>query len=212
MSNPPPSVSAPSHASTCRAFSKPDDDELRALRGREPDAIEKWICGSQRMIFAYVLSYARNAEQAREVVQETIARALESLPSFRGEAKVSTWLYSIARNVVLQHRRDNDHRTPTESDRLERLNHQETPRRAEGGLASGPVAQVEKAERQERFYGALSELRPSYREIIRLRDLKEKTTTETAEALGLTEVNVRVRLHRARGRLREALNVPAAPA
>lgn len=208
MSNPLPTVSAASHTRTCRAFSRPDEDELRALRGQDPDAIEKWICGSRRMIYSYVLKYARNAEMAREIVQETIARAVESLPSFRGKAKVSTWLYSIARNVVLQRRRDNAHRTPTESDQLERLNYQETPSRGEGGLATGPVAQVEKTERRERFYEALSELRPSYREIIRLRDLEQKTTTETAEALELTEVNVRVRLHRARKKLSEILNAP----
>jgi RNA polymerase sigma-70 factor (ECF subfamily) len=54
-------------------------------------------------------------------------------------------------------------------------------------------------------HDALQELPEHYRRVVQLRDLEEQSTRETAEQLGLTEVNVRVRLHRARKQLREHL-------
>ncbi|MFB6248404.1 MAG: RNA polymerase sigma factor [Salinibacter sp.] len=188
------------------ASSRPDDEELRALRNRDPSAVEKWICGCREALHAHVLRYTHDAEQAREVVQETIVRALEGLPSFRGESKVSTWLYSIARNVALQRVQNDDRCVPSPPDQLRRLRCQNAPDRGGGVPESETDARVEREERLELFYEAMSALSPSYREIIRLRDLEEKTTAETAEATGLTEVNVRVRLHRARTKVREALN------
>jgi RNA polymerase sigma-70 factor (ECF subfamily) len=55
------------------------------------------------------------------------------------------------------------------------------------------------------LHDALDELSPSYREVVALRDLEELSTREVAEQLGLSRVNVRVRLHRARTALREQL-------
>jgi RNA polymerase sigma-70 factor (ECF subfamily) len=68
-----------------------------------------------------------------------------------------------------------------------------------------PRDHTERAERKELVHAALAELPDSYREIIRMRDLEERSTKEVAEALDLTRVNVRVRLHRARQKLEDLL-------
>jgi RNA polymerase sigma-70 factor (ECF subfamily) len=77
--------------------------------------------------------------------------------------------------------------------------------RADGPAATDPIREVEQGQKHTLLYEAMTELSDSYRQIIRLRDLEEQSTKEVAEQLGLTRVNVRVRLHRARTALREAL-------
>lgn len=67
------------------------------------------------------------------------------------------------------------------------------------------MKETERAEEHSLLYDAMEELSESYRQIIRLRNLEERSTKEVAERLDLTRVNVRVRLHRARTALRDAL-------
>jgi RNA polymerase sigma-70 factor (ECF subfamily) len=68
-----------------------------------------------------------------------------------------------------------------------------------------PVRRAERAQEKSFLYDAMDELSESYREVLQLRALEEKSTKEVAEELNLTRVNVRVRLHRARKALRTTL-------
>jgi RNA polymerase sigma-70 factor (ECF subfamily) len=201
-----PSPPASSRASSSAGADSPPEPtaaELDALRDRDPDAIERWVYGNRRIVYRLLLKMVKDADVAEELLQETFYQALRSIDRFRGDSKVSTWLCSIARNLAFRYFRDQDRYTTAESDTLEWMNHNDE---SASSLTDGdPRDHTERTERKELVHAALAELPDSYREIIRMRDLEEKSTKEVAEALDLTRVNVRVRLHRARQKLEDLL-------
>ncbi len=182
--------------------STPTNAELEALRNRDPEAVRRWIYGNRDYIHGVLSRYSSNSERARDLVQEVFFQALRSLPDFRGDAKITTWLHSIAKNVALaQHRKDQRHSYLEE----ETLEHVQASAAPDEPVSPNPVKETEKGQTHTLLYEAMEELSDSYREVVRLRDLEERSTKEVAERLGLTRVNVRVRLHRARTALRDAL-------
>ncbi len=203
----PDSASAP--ASTASAdrpsADRPSDDELAALRRRDPDAIERWVVGNREIVHRLLMKMVKDPETARELLQETLYQALRSVSRFRGDAKVSTWLCGIARNLALRHFRDQKRYTTAESDVLERMRYTDTSSASVSPYEMSPRTHAERSERYHLVHTALDELPDTYREIIRMRDLEEQSTREVAEALGLSRVNVRVRLHRARKKMKKIL-------
>jgi len=180
------------------------DADLQALRDRDPEAVRRLIYSHRDYIEAVLRRYSADAEIARDLLQETFFQALRSLPDFRGDSKLTTWLHSIAKNVALARYRKDKRHSLLEEETLEHVRATSSP----GDPPSSYPNPVEGAEREQEhgfLYEAMGELSDSYREVIRLRDLEEKSTKEVAEELGLTRVNVRVRLHRARAALQEAL-------
>lgn len=192
------------------ASTPPTDADLEALRNRDPEAVRRWIYGNRDYIHSVLQRYSSSSERARDLVQETFFQALRSLPDFRGNSKVTTWLHSIAKNVALAHHRKDQRYSYLEEETLEHVRATSSSEDAANSFSAGSIAKspVEDAEREQEYsllYDAMEELSDSYREIIRLRDLEERSTKEVAQRLDLTRVNVRVRLHRARTALREAL-------
>jgi len=183
------------------------DAELQALRNRNPEAVQRHIYGNRDYLRGVLRRYTETDETARDLLQETFFQALRSLPDFRGESKLTTWLYSIAKNVALARYRDDKRRSPLEEETLSRVAAQ-NGERAGGGTHSSwdPVEETTRNEETALVREALTELSDNYREVIELRDLKELSTKEVAERLDLTRVNVRVRLHRARQKLEEVLD------
>ena len=204
MSTSAPASSRASASTGADSPPEPTAAELDVLRNRDPDAIERWVYGNRRIVYRLLLKMVKDADVAEELLQETFYQALRSIDRFRGDSKVSTWLCSIARNLTFRHFREQGRYTTAESDTLEWMNHNGE---SASSLDGDPRDYTERTERKEIVHAALAELPDSYREIIRLRDLEEKSTKEVAEALDLTRVNVRVRLHRARQKL-EALLRP----
>jgi RNA polymerase sigma-70 factor (ECF subfamily) len=177
--------------------------DLQALRNRDPEAVRRWIYGHRDYIEGVLRRYSRDADVARDLVQEAFFQALRSLPNFRGDSKLTTWLHSIAKNVALARYRKDQRQSCLEEETLEHVH-----ATSEGGAAPayrGPAQETERGQEHRFLYDAMEELSDSYREVIRLRDLEEYSTKEVAEELGLTRVNVRVRLHRARTALRDKL-------
>jgi len=196
---------SPSDGSTSAADSPPEptDADLDALRRRDPEAITRWVYGNRHIVRGFLRKMVNDDELAGELLQETFYQAMRSVDRFRGDAKVSTWLCSIARNLALRHFRQQDRYTTVTADTLEWMEQRETVDSSARGR--NPRYNAERTERSEMLHAALQELPDSYREVIRLRDLEEQSTEEVAEALDLTRVNVRVRLHRARQRLESLL-------
>ena len=182
-------------------------DELEALQNRDPDAVERHIYEQRQLITAVLMRYTKDPQTAQDLLQETLYQAIRSLPSYRGDSKVSTWLYSIARNVALQRLRKTDRYSHHDGEQLGRMAARATPTGtpADTPDPSSPDSDTVRSEEDHLLHEALDELPESYRQIIALRDLNELSTREVAETLGITRVNVRVRLHRARKRLRDKL-------
>lgn len=177
--------------------------ELAALRARDPVALDGLVRREEPFLFRFVCGLVREGDEAREVVQETFLQAFLAVERFRGGSRVSTWLCGIALNRALVYRRAAGRRRARlrEADGVD----------AAGPPALEPEAVVLRRERKRLVREAVAALPEPYRRVVTLRDLEERTTAETARALGLSEVNVRVRLHRGRALLRERLAPLLAP-
>ncbi len=133
-----------------------------------------------------------------DVVQDVFLNVYRSLPSFRGDAKVSTWLSRLATNVTRMYLRRGRSRP-----RFADVEVPEAPR--ESAPPDGPDVQVEKAERVRALYRLLETLSEKKREVLVLHDLEGVPAKEIAEMAGIPVHTVRTRLFYARKELYAAL-------
>jgi RNA polymerase sigma-70 factor (ECF subfamily) len=151
---------------------------------------------------AYTLAYrlTGDEEDAKDVVQEAYLRAYKGLKRFRGDAAFSTWLYRITANCASTQvvRRARDRHEDLDDGR------EVTDTRPE----IDPEARVDATLLRERLQGALEALPPRLRAVVVLRDVYDLSHGAIAAELGITESAAKVRLHRARRRLRDQLFPP----
>jgi RNA polymerase sigma-70 factor (ECF subfamily) len=142
-----------------------------------------------------------------DLTQETVLRLLRSLPSFRGEASVSTWIYRVAHNTCVDaHRRRSVRPEPAAQEAGEGAE-----AAAPGGLAElDPAALLEDAVAECFVEHALAELPEDYTAVATLRLLDGLPNEEIAERVGSTVDGVKSKVKRARARLRERLEEPSA--
>jgi RNA polymerase sigma-70 factor, ECF subfamily len=147
----------------------------------------------------YTLAYrlTGDEEDARDVVQEAYLRAYRGLDRFRGDAQFSTWLYRITANCAATHLgRRNRHR----HDELDE---------ATGGVDHhpdhDPELRADADDLRGRLRGALDALPPKLRAVVVLRDVYDLPHETIAAELGISESAAKVRLHRARNKLRDQL-------
>ena len=176
-----------------------NDPKVEALKAGSEHAFRCLFEQERERLRRFVVKLVEDADEAENIVQETFTEAYRQIEDFRGESSVSTWLFSIAKHLAYGHLRTSDRHNYLEHETIEFLQVNQGP--------ADPQTQkeVELSERKEIVHDALQELPEHYRRVVQLRDLEEKSTAETADQLDLTEVNVRVRLHRARKALREHL-------
>lgn len=158
----------------------------------------------QRPIYNYLLRMTQNQAEAEDLTQETFVRAYRSLPGFRGEASLSTWIYRIATNVSTDHFR---RRATQQAKAALSLDEMESEREWLGdGASSSPqqlAAQSEMSDCVQRF---IARLPSDYRTALVLHDLQGLKNREIADVLDVSLSAVKIRLHRARKKLREALD------
>ena len=172
-----------------------DDPKVDALKAGSEHAFRCLFEQERERLENFVRKIVDDADEAENIVQETFAEAYRQIGDFRGEAKVSTWLFSIARHLAYGHLRKSKRHNYEEHETIEFLQVEQR------NAPTATQKAVERSERKQIVHDALQELPDHYRRVVQLRDLEEQSTTETAEQLGLTEVNVRVRLQRARKKL-----------
>lgn len=175
-----------------------EDPKIDALKAGSEHAFRCLFEQERQRLHNFVLKIVGDADESENIVQEAFTEAYRQIGDFRGEAKVTTWLFSIARHLAYGHLRKSKRHNYKEHETIEFLLAQQRD-------TTTTEEVVETSERKQLVHDALQQLPEHYRRVVQLRDLEEKSTTETAEHLGLTEVNVRVRLHRARKQLREHL-------
>jgi RNA polymerase sigma-70 factor (ECF subfamily) len=150
-------------------------------------------------VAAYTLAHrlTGDEEDARDVVQEAYLRAYRGLHRFRGDAQFSTWLYRITANCAATHLgRHGRHR----HDELD-----EATAGADPHPDRDPALRADADDLRSRLRTALDELPPRLRAVVVLRDVYELSHETIAAELGISESAAKVRLHRARNRLREQL-------
>jgi RNA polymerase sigma-70 factor (ECF subfamily) len=174
-----------------------DDSRLvDRLRRGDPRAFEALVIAHQHRVFGVALRMLRNRAEAEEVAQEVFLRVHRAIDDFRGEAKLSTWLYAITSRLCLNRLASGERRLAREGDE------------ALTRLASGdddPADALERSEMETALQRAIAELPEERRIVVVLRDLEGLAYEEIAAALDLPLNTVRSRLHRARMDLKEKL-------
>lgn len=175
---------------------EPSDRALiEAIQSGDREAAEALLQRYESSIYRFGLRLCGDEEAAREVLQETLLAAFRHLPSFRGEAALSTWLFQIARSFCIKERRG---QRPTESLDAPAAASLEDP-------AAGPDLRAQAREVGTALAAAIASLSPEHREVILLRDVEGLPAEAAATQLGVEVGALKSRLHRAREALRARL-------
>jgi RNA polymerase sigma-70 factor (ECF subfamily) len=169
---------------------------LDRLRAGDAPAFEELVMTYQHRVFGVALRMLGNRAEAEDVAQEAFVRAHRALGAFRGDAKLSTWLYAITSRLCLNRLASGERRMARQGeDALLRLS-DPGPR---------PDAALERRELETALGRAIAELPEDRRIVVVLRDLEGLSYEEIAQVLELELGTVRSRLHRARAELKEKL-------
>jgi RNA polymerase sigma-70 factor (ECF subfamily) len=156
------------------------------------------------MLFGLGRRFCGNEDEAADLVQETMLEAFKSWPTFRGEAKATTWLYRIAaRTCQRMHRKKGPDAGELPSDDV--LLDQCGFAWMSSIAADTPLDDAIRSEARERLEAAIFDLPVEYRMPLVLKEIVGFTSPEIADITGLNAATIRVRVHRARLALRKAI-------
>ena len=210
-----PQLDPPAAADTAPpAWSDPHEIELARVAQSRPDspegraALGELLARYERVVFSVCYRMCRNPEDARDVAQMALLKAIKAFGRYDGRSKLSTWLYRIATNTAISHHR---------SEKLRRHASLDAPSDESSGSRSsigarteqkrepGAGAGVEQGEGLDRVRSALRSLDPETRAILILRDAQDLDYATIAEVMEVAVGTVKSRLFRARAKLRDAI-------
>jgi RNA polymerase sigma-70 factor (ECF subfamily) len=188
---------------------EPTDTELvRRAQAGELEAFEALTSRHEQRVYALAMRMLRQEQDAEDVTQQTFLSVLENLAGFRGEASFSTWVLRIASHAALKIiRKRKGLNTVSLEEATEQSENSDSIPHPEfiADWRQSPEHLVERNEVRRLLDDALTRLDDKHRLVFLLRDVEGLSIQETAEALDLSEANVKVRLLRARLQLREEL-------
>lgn len=176
-----------------------EQELLRGLYQQEEPACTCLFKRFARQLYLLALRMTKSPEEAEEIVQESFLQACAHIPDFEQRSSLRTWLYRIVSNTALMRLRRKVPNTSSLEASQERL---------EMNLASGeptPDARMLDEELRKVLKLAIDQLPEILRLPFLLRSIEGLKTKEAASRLGITEVTLKVRLHRARQELRKLL-------
>jgi RNA polymerase sigma-70 factor (ECF subfamily) len=187
----------------------PDDTDARLVErlvARDERAFTTLVRSYERRVFSLLLRMIGNRAEAEDLAQEVFVQVFKAIGSFRGEAKLSTWIYRIAINLCKNRSKYLRARHSGQEVELDTLK-EHVPL---GDAKGANVAQVERPDEMvsgkqvERIVqNAILQLEPSFRECLVLRDVEDLSYEEIGAITGLPEGTVKSRIHRARAQLKE---------
>ena len=188
-------------ATNSQSVPEPTDKDLIAevLEGNT-ESFEPLVIKYQTRVFALARRYARREDEVEDIVQTVFLKAYSKLSSYRGDAPFNHWLMRTATytcyDFLRKHQRNREWNasdlSDEENDWFENIGEESS-------------AEIDREAACTLVNKLLDGLKPEDRHIITLLELERQTIKEIAELTGLTEANVKVKAHRARGKMREAL-------
>ena len=167
---------------------------VAACRKGDQHAFEEVVRLTHRHVFTQALRLVGDWQEAEDVTQDAYLRAFRGLPGFRGDAQFETWLYRIVANAALSHLR-----------RKGRLAEVLAEPEDDPTDVSQEVGVAERAVDRDALESALATLSPALRTVVVLKDVYGLSCQEIGDHIGVSEGAVKVRLHRARRRLKGIL-------
>jgi RNA polymerase sigma factor (sigma-70 family) len=169
----------------------------RVLRG-EQNVFSALVERYQDYVFTLVLRYTSNREDAEEISQDVFVKTYRSLADYRGDAKFSTWLYTIVRTSSITFLRKR--KLDTDS-----IDNEKTQIQLQNRESDFSANLVEKKSRQAMVNEAIQLLNPDDAQVITLFYKAEQSLEEMGIIMGMEPNTVKVKLHRARQRLKEKM-------
>ncbi len=192
MSRPPPDQ--PDDSILLNAFVQGDANAFEILLGRH-----------RRALFNFLLRSVRDADRAEDLLQEVFLRVIQNASDFQGQAKFTTWLYTIARNLCVDHARKMSHRRHASLDAApagrdsgamhERIARSDPP----------PDRQAVAPALRDRIAHAVEALPEEQREVFLMRQLQGLSFADIAAVVGVSENTIKSRMRYALERLQESL-------
>jgi RNA polymerase sigma-70 factor (ECF subfamily) len=186
-----------------------EDAETRLIErlvARDERAFNALVRAYERRVFALILRMTGSRVEAEDLAQEVFVQVFKAIGAFRGESKLSTWVYRIAINLCKNRSKYLRVRRSDEQDQLETLDGQRglgDGRPAHTAYGARPDEMAAGKQTERIVQRAILELEPSFRECLILRDVEDLTYEEIAAITGLPEGTVKSRIHRARAQLRQ---------
>lgn len=179
---------------------------VQRVRSGDRTAMDEIVQRHYRNVFNLAYRLSGNYDDAQDIVSEAFIRVHNALPSFRGDAHFTTWLYRIVKNVFLDERKKQRVRAHSSLEEMVDLDDSAVSRQVEDP-APGPEWLVERGERSETVHQAVQQLPEAQRLMIALYHFQHRSYEEIAEVMGLPIGTVKSRLNRARqalsGKLRD---------
>ena len=192
-----------------------DEALLMAYRAGDARAFERLVARHEKPVWNFLRRFVTNAATAEDLLQEVFLRVVKSAheqeSEWRGAAKFSTWLYTIARNLCVDHARRAVHRDAASLDGPGHGRAQaetETEATLHDRIASpapAPDAAVADRQAKARIDAAIAALPPDQREVFLMREVMEMPFAEIAAAVGVSEPTVKSRMRYALEKLRASL-------
>jgi RNA polymerase sigma-70 factor (ECF subfamily) len=184
-----------------------DSDEALMLRYRDGDvrAFEVLVTRHRKAIYNFILRFVRDPAQAEDVLQETFLRVVKGADAYEKQAKFTTWLYTIARNLCVDASRRGKHRKAASLDAP--IGDDEGAALIDLVAGGEPTADKQAISRElgVRLKRAIESLPDEQREIFLLREVSDLQFNEIAQIVGCPENTVKSRMRYALEKLREAL-------
>lgn len=192
----------PSVDKNCAGYSAMPDDKLvgHVLAG-EKELFAVLMRRYNQTLFRAVHSYLDRRQDVEDVMQEAYIKAYGNLMQFEGRSSFSTWLVRIGINEALQLLR---HRNTIRAHSDQSLGSEQLLNLPDHDR-SGPEQRSMNAELRQILESAIGQLPAKYRSVYMLREVEGMNVADSAACLGISEINVKVRLHRAKSLLKEAL-------
>ncbi|HEV3222625.1 MAG TPA: RNA polymerase sigma factor [Puia sp.] len=177
---------------------QPDDQIInRILKGEQSEfalLVEKY----QNYVFTLVLRFTESREDAEEIAQDVFVKAYRSLADFRGDSKFSTWLFTITRTTCLSFLRKKKLDTIS-------LDNERTGLRVENRESGFSANGIEQKSRHAMLNQAIAMLSPDDTQVLNLFYKGDQTLEEIGKIMRLDPNTVKVKLHRARQRLKDKM-------
>jgi len=182
------------------------EQALKGLQSGNREDAERALATLQRVVYGFGMKVCGIHEDAQDTAQETLIRLARQLRDFPDARALSVWLYKVAKTQCLMSRRKSKF-APAQMLSLDDLMPKESTL-SDAGVKSGQITPEQILLNQElrsRLEDAILALPKHYRLVLILRDMEQLDTREVAEVMGISEETTKMRLHRARVFVRNAL-------
>jgi RNA polymerase sigma-70 factor (ECF subfamily) len=178
---------------------------IARLVARDEGAFNELVLTYERRVYGLVFRMLGRRDEAEDLAQEVFVQVFKAIDQFRGESKLSTWIYRIAVNLCKNRTKYNARRHAGEQDDIDAMAERvpmTAARAATVGDVSRPDELVEGMQLEEIVKRSIQRLEPEFREALILADVEDMPYEEIAQIMNVPVGTVKSRIHRARAQLK----------